>query len=262
MVASISSSMTTSSTITTTVARDISSSMPSPSRLLQSSWAHPVDRAQEYDVEYSRQASRSGQLQGHITVSLGPARRSKDHHHRFSSHEDPVRDVQGSPARDVHEDTRIQGLPDVRCTTSPFSSLHASYPLASVAPSRPAGTLVPTPLTTPIYDSRPISPASVSPFTTTPINQSPTHDSPTYQHSEYPDWYHKRPIHAVLGRYPNTRKVSHKKVCGFCNFVHILWQVTKLHRKLASDVTSHKILICVKSQGKYICGCHKILSLC
>ena len=59
-----------------------------------------------------------------------------------------------------------------------------------------------------------------------------------------------------------TRKVSHKKVCGFCNFVHILWKVTKLRRKLASDVTLHKILICVKSQGKYICGCHKILSLC
>jgi len=43
----------------------------------------------------------------------------------------------------------------------------------------------------------------------------------------------------------STRKVSHKKVCGFCNFLHILWKVTKLLRKLESDVTCHKILICV-----------------
>jgi len=80
------SSMTTSSTITTTVVRDTSSSLLSPSRLLQSSLAYSVDRAQEYDVEYSRQASGSSQLQGHITRSLGPARRSMDHHHRFSPH--------------------------------------------------------------------------------------------------------------------------------------------------------------------------------
>jgi len=39
---------------------------------------------------------------------------------------------------------------------------------------------------------------SASPFTTTPIDQSPTHDPPTYQQSEYPEWYHKGPIHAVL----------------------------------------------------------------
>jgi len=41
-----------------------------------------------------------------------------------------------------------------------------------------------------------------------------------------------------------------QKVCGFCNFVHILWKVKKLHRKLASDVTCHKklTLACVKSQ--------------
>ena len=73
--------------------------------------------------------------------------------------------------------------------------------------------------------------------------------------------------HAIATEYSTrirtiTRKVSHKKVCGFCNFVHILWKVTKLHRKLASDVTCHKKFFCVKSQGKYICGCHKILSLC
>jgi len=43
-----------------------------------------------------------------------------------------------------------------------------------------------------------------------------------------------------------TPKVSHKKVCGFCNFVQILWKGTKLHMKLESDVTCHKILICVK----------------
>jgi len=34
----------------------------------------------------------------------------------------------------------------------------------------------------------------------------------------------------------NTWKMSHKKVYDFCNFVHILRKVTKLHRKLTSDV--------------------------
>jgi hypothetical protein len=38
--------------------------------------------------------------------------------------------------------------------------------------------------------------------------------------------------------------VIHKKVCGFCTFVHILWTVTKLHRRFTVNVQSHKKYIC------------------
>ena len=49
----------------------------------------------------------------------------------------------------------------------------------------------------------------------------------------------------VLGQIERTLgNVSHKKVCGFCNFTHILCKVTKLHREFTSDVQNYKNYFC------------------